>query len=105
MDKPATPATGATSNKARSLPLKIIALTHLLKRSLITLEAMSLYGGTALHSTISDLTHDHGLVFDRQMEPHQHRNGGKTHFMRYTLSDGSREAAESLVKRYKRART
>lgn len=100
MNKPAAPATGATSNKAKLLPKKIISLIHLMERSLNTLEAMSLYGETALHSTISDLAHDHGLVFDRQMEPHQHRNGGRTHFMRYTLNDGSRESAEALVNRY-----
>lgn len=101
MSKPATPATGATSPK--SLPKKIISLIHLMERSLNTLEAMNLYGETALHSTISDLVHDHDLVFNRIREPHQHRNGGKTYFMRYTLSDDSRDIAEALVNRYKRA--
>lgn len=103
MNLPAAPATGATSPKA--LPKKIIALTHLLERSLNTLEAMSIYGETALHSTISDLVHDHALVFDRVREPHQHRNGRNTHFTRYTLNNQSREAAKALVKHYKEARS
>ncbi|SIS82658.1 helix-turn-helix domain-containing protein [Neptunomonas antarctica] len=95
--------TAATSNKAKPLPLKIIALTHLLKRSLITLEATSLYGDTALHSTISTLTHKHGLVFHRKRVTHQHRHGRSVYFTRYTLSDDSRETAEALVKHYKGA--
>lgn len=98
MDTPATPATGATSTKP--LPIKIIALIHLLERSLNKLEALTLYGDTALNSTISDLANGHGLVFDRKSEPHQHRNGGKTHFTRYTLAEESKKAAISLISAY-----
>lgn len=103
MDTPVTPATGATSKQPKPLPLKIIALTHLLERSLNKLEALNLYGDTALNSTISTLTHKHGLVFERKNELHQHRNGGNTHLTRYTLSEDIRNSAEALVTHYKRA--
>lgn len=101
MNKPAAPATEATSPKV--LPKKIIALTYLLTRSLVQLEALRLYGDTCLNTTISDLANQHGLVFIRKREPHQHRSGGTVYFMRYTLSNESQEAAQALVDRHKTA--
>jgi len=84
----------------RPIPKKAICLAHLLRRSLTTLEALSLYGETALHSTISELTHTHGLLFHRKREAHQHQGGGTAYFVRYTLAPESREAAATLLKHY-----
>jgi len=96
-NKPAAPATGATS---RTPPKKIVALYHLLNRSLIELEALSLYGETCLHSTISELANRDGLRFQRQREQHQHQHRGATYFTRYTLEPESRQAAQLLVAAY-----
>lgn len=84
----------------RPLPKKILALKHLIKHSLITLEASRLYGDTALHSTISTLSNTHGITFERKREAHIHQNGGLTYFTRYTLSELCRVRAEQLVAFY-----
>lgn len=99
MKNPAAPATGATSKK--KLPKKIVALKHLLTRPLVQLEAFNLYGETCLHSTISHFANKQGLVFIRERVPHKHRNGGTVYFMRYTLSENSREKAQTIVDSYK----
>lgn len=69
-------------------------------RSLVQLEALSVYGETCLHSTISDLYNNHGVGFERAPEPHQHQGGGTTYFTRYTLLESSREKAQALVDHY-----
>lgn len=98
MDKsPATATRAATSKK---LPKKIIALKHLMSRSLTTLEALSLYGETALHSTVSELANTHGLDFNRVREPHINQAGSTVYFVRYALSHDSVEAAHKLIELY-----
>lgn len=66
-------------------PKFIIAISHLMTRFLIELEALSLYGETCLHSIISTLWNTYGINFNRVREPHNHKDGGETHFMGYTL--------------------
>lgn len=87
--------------KPRRTPKYIVSLKELIERGeagLNELEALSAYGETALHSTISTLCNGHGLEFKRVFEPHRHRRGGITHFMRYTLID--RDKALSMVQPY-----
>ncbi|OPX56521.1 Helix-turn-helix domain-containing protein [Oceanospirillum multiglobuliferum] len=95
--QPAPPVKKAASRKP---PKKIIALQYLMARSLIQLEALSLYGETCLHSTISELSNTHGLTIERQPEPHIHQDGGTAYFTRYTLAESSRADADNLVKHY-----
>ena len=87
---------------SRPWPKKVIALEYFLTRSLVQLEAFSLYGETCLHTTVSDLSNRHGLVFDRRRESHGHQNGGTTYFTRYSLKEESREAAINLLNYYLR---
>ena len=72
-------------------PTKLeLCLIELLSRGtngLTELEAFSAYGETALHSTISTLFNDKGLVFKRERQPHTHRHGRKVYFKRYWLLD------------------
>jgi len=91
-----------TTSAPKKLPKYIITLIHLLERKsagLNELEAFRLYGETCLHSTISSLDNGHGIAFKRKREPHEHRGGGKTHFMRYWLADEAR--ARILVSLYR----
>lgn len=81
-------------------PKKAICLSYLYRRSLVQLEAFGLYGECCLHSTISDLANNHGLVFNRVREAHRHRNGGTVYFVRYTLMPESRPAAAALLKHW-----
>lgn len=79
-----------TSNKT---PKYIICLQYFLARQadgLNELDALRLYNETCLHSTVSTLSNKHGISFKRKFEPHKHRNGGTTHFMRYWLEDVNR---------------
>lgn len=72
-------------------------LYYLAHQPLFELEALNLYGDTCLHTTISDLSRRYGLVFHREWVPHQHRHGGETAFMRYTLAPECREHAAALL--------
>lgn len=102
MDKQQQATSAKVTSRKGKTPKKIIALQHLLIRSLNQLEALPLYGETCLHSTISTLSNDHNLEFDRVREPHNHQGGGVTHFTRYTLAEESRSQAEVLVNSYTR---
>lgn len=88
------------SKKPKAPPKKALCLYHLYRRSLVQLEALSLYGETCLHSTISDLANNHGLEFERKREAHTHQNGGTAYFIRYTLTEESRPRAANLLKHY-----
>ena len=82
-------------------PKYIITLKLMLSRDktgLNQLEAFNVYGETCLHSTVSTLANKYGIEFDREREPHKHRGGGTTHFMRYRI--GSSEKALKLLARY-----
>jgi hypothetical protein len=81
-------------------PKKAICLSYLYRRSLTELEALSLYHDTCLHSTISDLYNNNGIVFKRVKEAHPHSGGGTVYFTRYTLEPESRKAAATLLKHY-----
>ena len=82
------------------IPKYIIALRFLLKMTLIELEAFNLYGETCLHSTISTLSNQKKIRFHRKSEAHQHKNGGVTHFTRYTLFNEDHYKAEILTRKY-----
>lgn len=82
------------------IPKHIIALSHLIERPMNALEALNLYGDTCLNSTISDLTHKHGYLFQRRMEPHQNRAGGLSHFTRYWLVENQKERAYRHIEPY-----
>ena len=81
-------------------PKKALCLYHLCRRSLVQLEALSLYGETCLHTTISELANRHGLTIKRQQEAHRNQHGGTVYFTRYTLAPESQEAAADLLKHY-----
>lgn len=90
-------------------PFKIeLCLTELINRAengLNQLEAFNAYGETALHSTISVLANDCGLIIKRVREPHIHRHGALTHFNRYSLSSiDSMAHAKHLVATYSKRR-
>lgn len=87
--------------RLKKAPKKIIALHYLMTRSLIQLEAASLYGDTCLHSTVSELYHANGLEFYRTRYPYQHRHGGTAYFTRYKLKESSIHAARALVSKYR----
>lgn len=95
-------AAPARATNHKELPLKIIALQHLMNKSLNRLDALALFNDTCFNSTISTLSNKHGLVFNRVSEPHTHRNGGTVHFKRYTLAEESRSQAEALINSYTR---
>lgn len=81
-----------TNSTSKNKHKYIISLEHFLVRQsegLNQLEALGLYGETCLHSTVSTLANNHGINFRRRREPHKHRGGGTTHFMRYWLNDAS----------------
>ncbi len=83
----------STKSTPHITPKFILTLKLTLSRNyegLNQLEASNLYGETCLHSTISTLANNHGIVFRRTREPHKHRGGGKTHFMRYRLKSADR---------------
>lgn len=88
-----------TTKRAR-VPKKAICLSYLYQHSLVELEALSLYGETCLHSTISALANNNGLEFKRVRESHSHQHGGTVYFTRYTLADESRKAAAALLRHY-----
>jgi hypothetical protein len=84
---------------SKKTPKYIISLNHFDSRMLEgmnELEALGLYNETCLHSTVSTLSNQHGITFKRKLEPHKHRNGGKTYFMRYWLI--SRKKAIALAR-------
>ena len=82
--KPASPPEKTSKKKfstkkiTQVIPKYIITLRILLDRSLIELEALSLYGETCLHSTISTLSNKKGIRFHRKSELHKNRAGGIT---------------------------
>jgi hypothetical protein len=84
--------------KKNITPKYIIALAHLLKGPINGLEALSLYGDTCLNTTISMLTHQHGMSFKKVLEPHRNRAGGTVYFKRYWLKDEHNDQALRLVK-------
>lgn len=108
MKKPTSPEgkTNQDKNKCSTndikqvIPKYIITLQILLKRSLVELEALSLYGETCLHSTISFLYNKKGIRFHRKNEPHEHRNGGIANFTRYSIYEEDREKTLALIKPY-----
>lgn len=80
----------ASGRSTPNTPKFILSLQHIFERDhlgLNQLEAFNAYGETCLHSTISTLSNNYGIRFKRKLEPHKHRNGGTTHFMRYWISD------------------
>ena len=97
----AATATVATTHK--HLPKNIVTLKTIInKGSLNQLEAWSAYYETCLHSTISALTHEHGLVFKRTPEIHERWDGSKTWFMRYQLAPESKARALQMISYYSR---
>ena len=90
-------------------PFKIeLCLTELINRAeqgINQLEAFNAYGETALHSTISALANDHGLLIKRVSEPHTHRHGALTHFNRYSLNTiDSMAHAKRIIASYAKLR-
>jgi hypothetical protein len=77
-----------------------LGLFYLAQHPLFELEALSLYGDTCLHTTVSDLQKRFGLVFHREWVTHHHQRGGKTRFKRFTLAQESREHAAALLEPY-----
>jgi len=86
--------------KKQQTPKHILAITFLVQRSLNKLEALDLYGDTCLNTTISTLTHKHGFLVIRKLEPHRNRAGGLTHFTRYSLAESHRDKAIRLLARH-----
>ena len=104
MNKPAAPATGATSQQKKAHPKFILPLPAMLNgKSFNQLEALREFNDTCFNSTISVLANKFGLKFIRTRERHHHRGGGISHFVRYRLSPESQEAAAALLKHYEAA--
>lgn len=55
-------------------------------------------GDHCLHSTISSLANDYGLIFTRTWEQVPNRFGGKTRVMRYSLPPFERFRAAQVLK-------
>ena len=87
-----------TSKIKPKAPLKI-------ELCLVELEAFQAYGETWLHSTISTLANDKGLMFKRQTESHIHQHRGKVYFTRYSLfDDNETQKAQLLLNNYQSKR-
>jgi hypothetical protein len=86
--------------KKNLTPKYIVALARLLEGPINGLEALSFYGDTCLNTTISQLTHQHGMAFKKMLEPHNNRTGGTVYFMRYWLMDEHTDHALRLVQKY-----
>ena len=89
-------------------PKYIISLEHLiwrLEEGMNQLEALSLYGETCLHSTISDLANKQEYEFIRRDEPHIHQHGGKTYFRRYWLKAELIDKAKNHIRSHEKAPT
>lgn len=70
-----------------------------------SLEANRKYGDTALHTSVSTLTHDHGIHFKRQPEDIENRAGAISRFTRYSLlTDDDVKRAMILVNYYRSRR-
>ncbi|WP_395340745.1 hypothetical protein PN836_017585 [Ningiella sp. W23] len=54
-------------------------------KGLNRLDALSQYNDLCLHSTVSKLANDYGIVFERKSEPHRDRTGKTTYLKRYRL--------------------
>jgi hypothetical protein len=57
-------------------------------------------GDHCLHSTISTLTHDYGLAFERRPVRVPNRFGSMTKVKEYRLAQSSRDPAEQLLKKW-----
>lgn len=89
-------------------PKYIITLKQLVERleqGMNQLEALSSYGETCLHSTVSYLANKHGYGFIRIYEPHTHQHDGQTRFMRYYLKPELVDRANSHIRLYEKAPT
>ncbi len=87
----------ALQKKDHHAPKYIVSLTHFVDRSMNRLEALSLYGDTCLNTTVSALTNDHGISFNKKKEPHTNQAGGTVYFTRYRLADESKGRAYQLI--------
>ncbi|WP_277053096.1 hypothetical protein [Zestomonas thermotolerans] len=54
-------------------------------------------GDHCLHSTISSLANDYGLIFTRTWEQVPNRFGGKTRVMRYSLPPSQHKRARAVL--------
>lgn len=69
------------------------------------ISAYKAYGEMSLPTTISELGHIHGIRIDRELRPHTHQHGGKTHFMWYWLPDLEEATkAVELINQFRQAR-
>jgi len=73
--------------------LHIFAHGHSLNR----FEAAAI-GDTCLNSTVSSLTHRHGLPFNREWEVVRNRFGSATRVLRYRLTSDSMTKARGILK-------
>lgn len=91
MRKPATPATGATSDQnpdqSNSIPIKHELCIHELLKAgthgINQLKALRTYHDTCLNTTISELGLKRGLTIQREQRKHLHSAGGVTRFCWY----------------------
>lgn len=88
-----------TTTKKPRKPTKWALCLHLLtQRPLYSIQANRAYGDTALHSTISTLTHSYGMDFRRDPIRVRCRNGELKTFTLYTLEPSCLERAALLLK-------
>ena len=114
MKKPAAPKeTASSTQKAsithkRKIPTKHELCLALLiergKQGINKLEALGLYGETALNTTVSELFRFYDLQFDKIREPHKHQGGGETFFTRYMLKPISLDQAIKVYDQLKARR-
>ena len=55
------------------------------------------WGDHALHSTVSELLHDHGIAFDREWTKVPTRFGKTAHVRVYRVAPASRQRARELL--------
>lgn len=98
-------ANAARESRRNTRPLKIeLALDMLIRadqegRFVISLDALSQFGDTCFHTTVSTLR-EKGITFLQKTHKHQHRHGGVTHFQSYRISPNSLETAKRLAQHY-----
>lgn len=90
------------SKESKPMTKQEVFLTTLInvgKAGLNTFQANDIYGDTCLHSEISTLGGDHGIIANRKWETLT--NPHKTRCMRYWLSDDDMPMAKKLVNHWR----
>ena len=75
-----------TKDTPRKCELSLFTVLSSGKSGVIQPEAARVYGESCLHSSISTMRNEYGLIILGKPEKYQHRHGGHTHFHRYRFA-------------------